>query len=111
MDVNKMMKKMTQRPAACRKKTCFRCGGKGHMSFNCPSPDLREQMTCIVKADSNKEEEKGKGKKKAEKKKSDVADDKPTIKTKINIMKMSNVRIGPRLQVLGAWLVFTCSSM
>jgi hypothetical protein len=39
--------------------------------------------------DSDEEEEKGKGKKKAKKKKSDVADDKPAVKPKINMMKMS----------------------
>jgi hypothetical protein len=43
----------------------------------------------IIKVDSNEEEEKGKGKKKAEKKKSEVADDKSAMKPKIDMTKMS----------------------
>jgi hypothetical protein len=89
MDIDKMMKKTTQRLATRKKKMCFRCGGEGHMSYDCPSPDSRERMARIVEVDDDEEEEKGKGKKKANMKKSDAADDKPTPKPKIDVMKMS----------------------
>jgi hypothetical protein len=89
MDVDKMTKRTTQRPAARKKKTCFRCGGEGHMSYDCPSPDSRERMAQIVEVDDDEEEEKGKGKKKADTKKGDTADDKPTVKLKIDVTKMT----------------------
>jgi hypothetical protein len=58
------------------------------MSYDCPSPDSREQTARIVEVDDDEEEEKGKGKKKAEMKKSDVADDK-LVKSKIDVTKMT----------------------
>jgi hypothetical protein len=89
IDVDKMMKKTTQQPTARKKKTCFRCGSEGHLSYDCPSLDSRKQTAQIIEVDSDEEKKKGKGKKKAKKKKSDAADDKPMVKPKIDITKMS----------------------